>query len=349
MKVLLKTDDGVRWTSPEIQCEPFRYYRLTFRSKVENNTGCYAVFFYDADGKELAADNYGSICKSVRWKNHSLIYRGRENAVKASIVFISGNLKIDSVKVEQIDRDTACRWADTLYRSIPAVHYNPPPDRWKFIPGTMDGLKRGKVTRWVMLGDSIVNDTNNSNFEVLVKRIYPKADIQIIPSVRGGTGCQYYEQPEHFREYVSDKKPDLLFIGGISHGGNIDVIRNVINMTREHLSCEIILMSGPVWKDWREYDEHNPDIPLPEMEYPADHPQIKFGLSLAGLAKEINVEYIDMATVWNKYLAVSKKPHHWFHRDICHANDRGKQVLARILEIYFSPQKKIKFGHKKQW
>jgi hypothetical protein len=115
----------------------------------------------------------------------------------------------------------------------------------------------------------------------------------------------------------------------------MDAIRNVINMARETLDCEIILMSGPVGPDWRDYDKEYPERPLPEMRYTPANDE---GENLASLAREMDVEYFDMATPWHEYLGASKKPYMWFHRDKVHANDRGKQVLARILERYFFPE-----------
>ena len=331
---LILADAGAKWLSPKVRCEPFHYYKLSFRSKAESN-GYYAVFYYTKEKEFIVADTYASVYKSGEWMDNAVMYRGRETGVVARVAFIGvgGAVQIDRMRIEEVDSESVAKWSDDISASIPPLIYTAAPDRWRFIPRTMKRLREGGELRFVMLGDSIINDTNNSNFEVLLKRMYPRAEIKVIPSVRGSTGSWYYKEPEHFREYVIDRKPDLLFIGGTSHRNNMDAIRNVINMVREELDCEIILMSGPVGPDWREYDKGHPERPLPEMKYlPANDE----GSNLASLAREMDVEYLDMARPWHEYLAGSKKPFMWLHRDNVHANDRGKQVLARILERYFS-------------
>jgi hypothetical protein len=329
-------DAGAKWVSPEIPCTPFHYYQLRFRSRAESN-GFYAVFYYAKDGEFIVADTYGSVYTSNEWMDTAVMYRGREAAVVARVAFIGigGAVQVDHVSVEEVDTEAVAKWSDDMYASVPPLHYVPSPDRWRFIPATMKRLRQGGELRFVMLGDSIINDTNNSNFEVLLERMYPRAGIKVIASVRGSTGCWYYKEPEHFQEYVIDRRPDLLFIGGTSHRNNMDAIREVITMAREKLDCEIILASGPVGVDWREHDEDHPERPLPEMDYTPANDE---GANLAALAREMNVEYFDMATPWHEYLAASKKPFMWFHRDHVHANDRGKQVLARIIERYFSAE-----------
>jgi len=337
----IKAVPGSGWKSPEFPCKPFHYYKITFRSRSEGLTW-YAVFYYDKNGEYIVADTYGGIDLSEDWIENAVAFRGRENVVKARVSFMShdasyapklGPLTVDSIKIKEISYEETLDWADTLYAGMPRLDYKPEPSRWKFIPRTMKRLQEGGTIRIVMLGDSIVNDTGNSNFEVLLRRIYPKADIKIIVSVRGGTGCWYYQEPENFRSYVSDRKPDLLFIGGISQKNDLEAIRRVITMAKETPGCEIILASGPVGVDWRPSENVKPGEPLPAMEaaWPTGWEK-----KLEALAGELKVAYFDMATPWHRYLAQSGKPKGWFHRDRVHANDRGKQVLARLLEAFFT-------------
>ena len=46
------------------------------------------------------------------------------------------------------------------------------------------------------------------------------------------------------------------------------------------------------------------------------------------MTSEEQVEFLDVRSVWDQYLRESFKPGDWFHRDIVHANGRGKQVLG---------------------
>ena len=74
---------------------------------------------------------------------------------------------------------------DKIYSQIPPVRYNPPANRWRNLPLTKKFLSEGGTFRVVMLGDSIVNDTSRSCWNLLVERRYPKCKIEKITSVRG--------------------------------------------------------------------------------------------------------------------------------------------------------------------
>jgi len=63
-----------------------------------------------------------------------------------------------------------------------------------------------------------------------------------------------------------------------------------------------------------------------------------FDSQLEALADAEGIAFLDLGTIWNRYLAASCVPPGWFHRDEIHANDRGKQVLARIMEQFFAPE-----------
>ena len=200
------------------------------------------------------------------------------------------------------------------------------------LPKTKEAFKSGKPWRIVMLGDSIINDTFNSNFQALLKRDYPASNLEIICSVRGGTGCWHYQTPENFKAYVADLKPDLLIIGGISHNFDASAVASVIAQAQKY-GCEIMLMTGPMAADWREYDKSAPAVALPEQQLES----APFILELKAVADNAKVEFFDMQTQWHEYLGASKKPWQWFHRDRVHANDRGKQILGRMLTAYLAP------------
>ncbi len=337
---VIKILAGLKWESSEFTCQPFQHYKLTFYSKAERQA-LYTVFYYDKEGDFITADTYGSINPSEKWMENIVTFRGRENAVKSRIGFINpdvppsckaGILSIDKIEIKEATFQEMIDWADNLYTAIPPLLYRAEPGRWQYIQETMRRLRQGGIIRMVMLGDSIINDTSNSNFEVLIERIYTKVDMRVITSVRGSTGCWYYHEPENFQSYIVNRKPDLLFIGGISHKNDIDAVRKVVTMTRKTLGCDIIIASGPLGVDWRSSEEAKEGEYIPEVQSDWPHEWEK---QLAGLSKELKVEYFDMATPWHRYLAQSAKPKGWFHRDRVHANDRGKQVLARLLEIFF--------------
>lgn len=326
---------GGRLEGPAIPCaeDEFAFYRLRFQSRFTER-GYYAVFFQDATGENQVDDIYGGVEPSTQWAEQEYCFRGREGGRTFRLQFIShGIVDVRDVEVERVTASEVRRWADRFYEDLPPLQYAPARERWEHLLRTMDRLRRGGVLRVVMLGDSIINDTNNSNWDALIGRQYPHCRIQVITSVRGSTGCWYYQEPEALKTYVIDRRPDLLIIGGISHRQDLDAIRKVILGAKQATDCEVLLMSGPMGADWRPYDPANPDRALAPATYDGD----PFNERLAVLADETDVAFLDMNTVWHQYLAASGKPWRWFHRDAVHANDRGKQILARILERFFTP------------
>ena len=150
-------------------------------------------------------------------------------------------------------------------------------------------------------------------------------------AVRGSTGCCYYKEPNAFRKYVNESKPDLLIDGGINNK-DINAIQRVIEMATNQINCEILLLSGPLEEDWRKYDSENPLLTLPKQQWDGS----KLALEQQQLALNLGIEFIDMAKRWNDYLGKSQKSREWFNRDGIHGNDRGKQILGRILEKSFT-------------
>jgi hypothetical protein len=193
----------------------------------------------------------------------------------------------------------------------------------------MRALQTGGTLRVVMLGDSIVNDTANSAFDVRVERLYPGAKLNIVTSVRGGTGCQYYKEANRVKEYVLDLRPDLLIIGGISNS-DAESVRSVIRQVRDKMNPEILVMSGAVGSiDPRNKPGWSPVVSPDGTDYRC---------RLMRMAQEEGVEFLDMEGAWGTYISGAGKPWEFFTRDTLHANERGRQVLATILERYFAPR-----------
>ncbi|MCF7837836.1 MAG: SGNH/GDSL hydrolase family protein [Candidatus Marinimicrobia bacterium] len=328
---------GGTWTSPKIPCmdNPFQYYTLVFESQAAAG-GYYAIFYQDADGQEIVSDVYGSVEPSAAWRANEVCFRGREGAVTFTLNFISHQpVAIRNLAVVPVDGVAVAAWADRLYATLPPLQDTTAASPWALLPATRARLTSGAPVRVVMLGDSIVNDTNNGLWEALVMRLYPRANLQVIPSVRGATGCWYYQDPEVFQNYVVNQGPDLLLIGGISHRQDAAAVRAVIRLTRTRLSaCEMLLMSGPMGPDWRQVD---PAQPAASLAAQVGEPAREFSAALCALAAEEHVAFLDMHKIWHEYLGASGRPFQWFHRDRVHANDRGKQILARILERFFQP------------
>lgn len=310
-------DKGGRLLGPMIKgIEEFEYYCMSFAAECQEDCH-WAVMFFDADENLIVSDVYSSIYKDQ--KNYKVVVYGREGATALQPVFQSvSGVEISNLLIEKISSEAAAECCDDLYKTLPALECIPVPEKMRLLPKTAEALKSEKEWRVVMLGDSIINDTFNSNFQALVQRNYPDSKFKWICSVRGSTSCWFYQEQENFQEYVIDLKPDLLIIGGISHKGDIGAIKKVVDMTREQLGCELALASGPFGYE-NMTDEDN-----------------KFCAMQKQLAHDMNIEFIDMRSGWLKYLESSEKPYEYFYRDVIHGNDRGKQIAGRIIVDHFN-------------
>lgn len=221
---------------------------------------------------------------------------------------------------------------DGMWAGMEPIAYTPPADRWQCIPNTMEKLRQGPELRIVMLGDSIVNDTAHSLYEQLLMRLYPSCTVHKKVSVRGSTGCWWYQEEGRVQTYVLEHDPDLLMIGGISQRNDIDAIRSVIHQVRgARPDTEFLLMTGPFGnydprsdKDWSSRIDPDNDT---------------YEAKLMKLAAEETCEFFDMRGAWGDYIRASKWALGAFKRDRVHANDRGKQTLGRLLEAYFAPKR----------
>jgi hypothetical protein len=220
---------------------------------------------------------------------------------------------------------------DAVYRAMEPVHYVPPAGRWQFIPRTIQRLRDGGTLRIVMLGDSIVNDTGSSQYELLLERMYPNCKVVKIRSVRGSTGCWWYKEEGRVGEWVLKHEPDLLMIGGISQRDDTESIRAVIRQVRAARPHVEVMLMSPV------FGSYDPRADK-QWAYDADPQGDGYRSRLMRLAAEEKAEFMNMTGPWGEYIRRSDKSRGWFMRDPVHANERGFQILGRILEKYFAPQ-----------
>lgn len=230
------------------------------------------------------------------------------------------------------DGDRRLKRIDATYAEMPPVKYVPPKDRWSRFPRTAGILakKEGGELRVVMVGDSICNDTCRSAWaEQLLPRDYPAVKVERVGCFRGGTGCWWFKEPDRVKRYILDHKPDLLVLGGISHKDDIESVRSIVEQVREAAPCDILLMS-----------------PVYGTVDPNDDKQWQFKIDLKGkdhrsqlyrLSEKLELGFIDVTAHWGQYVRESGKDLDWFKRDYVHANERGEQVLGRILAAHFAP------------
>ena len=214
-----------------------------------------------------------------------------------------------------------------FYSQMAPVLYEPPAGRWAKLPRTRQRLIEGGTLRFVMLGDSIVNDTSRSCWNLIVERRHPRCSIEKVTSVRGSTGCWWYREPGRVQKFVLDHDPDLVIIGGISHRGDIDAIREVVRQIREQAQPDILLMTGAFGSvDPREEGFLNAG---------GVH-STPYNAALKELADEIGAAFLDMETAWGRYIRESDRPLDTFKRDIVHANGQGEQIVGHILANHLS-------------
>lgn len=327
-------------TSPLLPVEPFTFYRVRLLARGLQGGHC-AVSFLDGNGSEIAADDYDFIDPAPAWRPFELCFRGHADAHHARI-HLRRNLmaadtapvEVKNVRVEKITAAEAAAWTAGLAAVCPVVAFEPAADRWRHLPQTMAKLAAGEPLRIVMLGDSICNDTSNSLYETILAEWYPGARIEVVTSIRGGTGCWYYKNENRVQPYVLNYRPDLVIIAGISHDFDVDSIRSVVGQIREKSDCEILVMTGAIAP--RAVLE--PAFVATRQAGAALDTMERFPDSLAAMCRAEQVEFFDMRRVWDDYLLRSHEPYEHFARDSIHANGRGKAVLGRILGRYFAPR-----------
>ncbi len=337
-------DHGVRiergsLMSPPVPVEPFGYYRLRLLARGSSGGHCAAVFL-DGEGKELVADDYDSIDPSTSWKPYVLCFRTHPDAKQSRIRLQfdyrdpkSSPLEVKDVRVEKIDAAEAAAWSARAAAACPVSRFEPAAGRWALMKKSMAKLAAGERLRIVMLGDSICNDTSNSLFETQLAGRYPKATIEVVTSVRGGTGCWHYKDENRVEPYVLAYRPDLVIIAGISHGFDVESIRSVIRQIRAKSGCDILVTNGAVAP--REVFE--PEFVKAKPAPVALDLMERFPDALATMCREERVEFFDIRRAWDDYMLASYQPYEHFARDRIHANSRGKAVLGRILCRYLSP------------
>ena len=204
---------------------------------------------------------------------------------------------------------------------------SPPPD-WQWLPRTHRTLTGGGELHILAFGDSIVADTMRSAGVAKLAEAYPKAQIRGTVYVRGGGGCQHYKDEGRVAKNIIPRKPDLVFIGGISQR-DVEAIRECIHQLRAGLpQVEILLASGVFGSN------ADPRIPA-ELARAPHSGSAPYGATLKQLAAAEHCAYLDMTTPWAEYLNSAKVHPHIFYRDRVHANEFGEQILSQILMAFF--------------
>ncbi len=322
------------------------YYSLAFKARTRGH--CYWwVDLFDATGQWIPDIN-SAVYPDAADDNYSQMIYVQGHAAGIQLAFSSASgVAVSDIALRRVSRETAAAWCDDVYAQLPPLAFTAPADAMQRLPGTTAALKDGRPWKVVMLGDSIMNDSFNSVFQALVKRDFPRSNLDFVCSVRGSTGCWYYQNPTNFAAYVTRHQPDLLMIGGISNlnedkddiPNGMKKVGRVIDLARA-IGCEVVLLSPPHSVDWRPFDAENPGADLPVATWS------EATLDPGGARRLLWSPYERQARLsgiafWNitaptaDYVARSRKPHGYFNRDTIHCNDRGKQIIGRVMREYF--------------
>ena len=217
-----------------------------------------------------------------------------------------------------------------IQSEMPAGEFSAPPQDWMHLARTHRVLTEGGELHLLAFGDSIVNDTMRSGWVAKLREAYPKANIRATVYVRGGGGCQHYKEEDRVTKHIVPRKPDLVFIGGISQK-DIESIREVVGQLRAALpQIEIVLATGA----FGTADPRDPDA-LAKARHSGTG---TYGKLLKELAAEQRCAYLDMTTPWAEYIRSANVHPHRFYRDVVHANAEGEQILSKILMAFWKPE-----------
>ena len=366
-------DKGGKLISPRVAIpKTGAYYKLSFTGFAPVRS-YETVAFYDAAGN-MIADNYDVIyggevgvqssssrkdekfhsptpTQNSNSQSYERVVFAQEGVKEAEVFFQSPKgCTVRDVKLEPATVEEAAKWCDSVYAKLPPLNFAPKGNPLALAPKTLDALKTGKPWRILMLGDSIMQDTFHSQFHALVKRAYPKSEVTWLVSVRGSTGCWYYCEPENFKKYVADYKPDCVFIGGISgwihpemplNGG--PAIESVAKRVNGELGAEVVVMTPTLAIDWRVPKGTALGTAVSPSAF--DHAALgdKAWKYDAQAAEELKVicskngwPLWDMFNPAYDWLFKTGLPSEFYGRDYVHSGELGKQLIARIALAYFS-------------
>ncbi len=326
------------WESRAFTPGAHELYRVRFRARTEAPL-YWVIYYYDAEGQFLAPSPYDRVYGTGKWMDFEGFARVHPDTARMHLRFEvnSGHsLDVTDIRIERVPPYQVQAGMRRLGRTLPAVRYRAPVDRWEHLNRTRNALRRGIPWRIVMVGDSICADIANSLFDVRLGARWMTSRIELVNSVRRSTGPWYFTQPDALEHYVLRHEPDLLIITGISHGRNPEGHRALVRAVRKHHDCDILLMPGSI-----------AGMPVPKPEIIAatgkaanqahiDH-VTGFPDRLRLVAEEEQVAYLDIRRAWDSYITNSDRPHEWYMRDGVHANGRGKYVVGEIMVRFLAP------------
>ncbi len=321
------------WRSPMIPVTPGGYYLVEAYIRGDG-PGLWHALYFDGNSVKLEpsidlAMVKSGICtgtdQSAEWKLQVMCFRAAPGVTHAQLLFqprADKMLAVDDVIVRSATRQEATQWAEDIYAMVPPVTYTPPADRWQYLPHLRELMQKGGNLRMVLLGSSNINDVSSSYPELRIMQRNPQVVIDPVISVRGSTGCNYYQAPQQVKAYILDYKPDLVVIECSSFDSTIESIRSVVRQVRAAGRTEVVLATTAGFdKSWL---------------LPIDPNGTDFYAGVLRLANEEKIAFLDLGRPASRYFADCGKPYAFFRRDAHHFNDRGKQAMAQLVAAFFT-------------
>ena len=299
---------------------PFSTYRLT--AEIRSALPAYwVVDFFNSAGEMNYADCYSGIDGKDGWQPLDALFMARAEAVKGTLCFQSRDAPVDTrnITLQAVEKGEALTWMDRVYGELPPIpDITPflPTARADVLPRLRQKMKDGRTIKLAALGDSISNDLHNGLPHLLWERRFPGSTVNLIHANSPAKTCRGYREDAELERLVIRHRPDVFTVAGMGQG-TPDDIRTVI--AKVHAAC------GPLDMAFIHID-----IGITSRPDPGKHQD--FMAEMREIGESENFAVLDMTTMWDAYLELSSQPHEWFMRDAEHANDRGKQIMARIYD-----------------
>ncbi|MEM7683169.1 MAG: PEP-CTERM sorting domain-containing protein [Planctomycetota bacterium] len=253
----------------------------------------------------------------------------------------------DDVVVEEATFAQAAAWGDQVLAEVPIT---PKTARYvradQTIQSSLTKLQNGETVRVVMLGDSIVADTSMSTWAAQVSNHYP-GQLEVIPTIRNGTGMEFYQGvvesedeglgpvgTPRLQGTVLDFDPDLVILGGVSHGFNSSAYASVIDQLQAEGVSDIVIAT-----EAGGYNTGQTEYLLPDWEFDIDPTGDQFEAELLALARAEGVGFADLRGTWGQALNDAEaEPGIFastFHRDSVHGNHLGQELMGLALSEFF--------------
>ncbi|MEM7683168.1 MAG: hypothetical protein AAF288_14545 [Planctomycetota bacterium] len=335
-------DGGYIESNQPFDIDPSAYYRISVDARS------------DTPGQSVGLNFRWNEQTTADWQNYAAAVPGYASAfsdanAQARVRVVGRDttgLQVDNVRVQEITAVEAAYWGQQVRESLPAeITTTQYVQADNTIAGTLDKLNAGETVRVVMLGDSVVNDTAHSTWAAQVSSYFP-GQIQVIPSIRNGTGMQFYQGlvesedeglgavgASRLDATVLDYDPDLVILGGVSHGFDAAAYASVIDQLQAGSDTDILITS-----EIGGYDYGQGEYLQDDWVYDLDASGDRFEDQLLALALDEGVGFADLRGTWGQFLldtqAAGEDPSD-VYRDPVHLNHLGQEVVGAALAQFF--------------